>query len=164
MDYEQQIQELANVARHYQPFLTMDSGPDPIRGKMLGNLYDPSRSQMVSYREGLLTQFMDIPANALDWSQTRWCLHRSDSMGFTMDLLKKDQILFPSWEDSGEALQDILSIFTEVTEDNLRSRIFYRHRDPDDFFHTLTWISCHAHLSMGNMFFLGPSTSTYPNM
>ena len=163
-DYEEQIRELAEVAKTYQPFLAMDSGPDPLRGKMLGNLYDPSKSQLVQYREGLLTQFTDTPASAMDWSQTRWCLHRSDTMGFTMELLKKNQILFPRWEDSSEAMQDILSIFTEVKEDHLRAKIFYRHRDPDDFFHVLNYIACQAHLWGGNTFFQGPSTSSEPDL
>ena len=87
---------------------------------------------MVSYREGLFTQFTDTPNNAISWDQTRWCLHRSDTMGFTMNQLKKDQILFPSWEDCGEAMQDILAIFTEVKEDHKGAKIFYRHRDPDE--------------------------------
>ena len=160
MDYEQQIRELARLAKDYLPWLTMDSGPDPIRGRMLGNMYDPNKSQMVSYRDTVFTQFTDTPATALDWSQTRWCLHRSDVMGFTMDLLKKDQILFPRWEDCGEAMQDILAVFTEVKEDNLKAKVFYRHTNPDDFFHTITWIASHAHLSMNNMFFLSPSSSS----
>ena len=158
-DYEEQIRELARIAKTFQPFLAMDSGPDPLRGKLLGNLYDPDRSQLIQYREGLFTQFTDCPNNAIDWSQKRWCLHRSDTMGFTMDLLKKNQILFPRWEDCGEAMQDILAIFTEVKEDNLRSKVFYRHRDPDDFFHVLNYIACQAHLWGGNIFFHGPSSS-----
>lgn len=158
-DYEQQIRELCELARSYLPFLAMDSGPDPIRGKMLGNMYDCTKSQLVSYREGLLVQFTDTPVNAVDWSQTRWCLHRSDTMGFTMELLKKDKILFPRWEDCSEAMLDILSIFTEVKEDALKAKIFYRHRDPDDFFHTLNYIACQAHVRAGNVLFNGPSSS-----
>ena len=153
VDYEQQIRELADLANAYQPALLVDSGPDPIRGKMLGNLYDPARTQLIQYREGVINQFTDIPTNAQDWSQTRWCLNRSEVIGFTIDLLKKNQILFPRWEDSSEGMQDILSIFTEVVEDNLKSRVFYRHRDPDDMMHTLTWAVCAAHLWAGNSFF-----------
>jgi hypothetical protein len=152
-DYEQQIREIAALANIYQPTLLADSGPDPLRGKMLGNLYNPGRTQLVQYREGLITQFTDIPAQALDWSQTRWALNRSETMTFTMELLKKGKILFPRWEDSSEAMQDILAIFTEVKEDDLKSRIFYRHKKPDDFFHTLNYGCCAAHLWAGNSFF-----------
>jgi hypothetical protein len=161
IDYEQQIRELARTATSYQAVVLADSGPDPLRGKMLGNLYDPARTQLVAYREGVITQFTDIPTQALDWSQTRWCLNRSETMSFTMDLLKKGKILFPRWEDSSEAMQDILAIFTEVREDNLRSRVFYRHRDPDDFFHTLNYAACSANLWSGNSFF---STHNMPQL
>jgi hypothetical protein len=152
-DYELQIREIADICRVYQPTLFTDSGPDPIRGKMLGNLYNSSMTQLVSYREMNLTQYTDFPPDALDWSQTRWCLNRSEVMSFTFELIKKSKILLPCWEDSSEACQDILSIFTEVKEDNLRSKIFYRHRDPDDAFHCITWCACAAHLWNGNSFF-----------
>lgn len=152
-DYEQQIREIAELAKIYQPILLADSGPDPLRGKMLGNLYDPSRSQLVAYREGQIIQYYDVPTQSLDWSQNRWCLNRSETMSFTMEMLKKGQILFPRWEDSSEAMQDILSIFTEVKEDDLKARVFYRHKEPDDFFHTLNYACCAAHLRAGNSFF-----------
>ena len=74
-------------------------------------------------------------------------------MGFTMELLKKGRILFPRWEDSSEGMQDILAIFTEVKEDDLKSRIFYRHKEPDDFMQTLNYAACAAHLWAGNSFF-----------
>jgi hypothetical protein len=157
VDYEQQIREIADLARAFNCNVFADSGPDPLRAKMLGNLYEPSRTQLISYRETNLTQYTDIPANALDWSQTRWCLNRSETMSFTMDLLKKNRILFPAWDsgDTAEAMQDILNIFIEVKEDNLRSKVFYRHRDtdPDDFYHTLNYAACSAHLWAGNSFF-----------
>jgi hypothetical protein len=152
-NYEMQIREMADIAKGYQPILITDSGPDPIRGTMLGNLYDPGKTQLAQYREGTITQWTDVPREALNWDQTRWCLNRSNTMGFTMDLLKKGQILFPRWEDSSEAMQDILAIFTEIKEDNLKSRIFYRHGEPDDFFHTLNYAACAAHLWAGNSFF-----------
>jgi len=152
-DYEQQIRELADMAKAFQPILLADCGPDPIRGKMLGNLYDSTRTQLVQYREGTIAQFTDTPTNALDWSQTRWALNRSDTLTFTMELLKKGMILFPRWEDSSEAMQDILAVFTETREEHLRSRILYRHNDPDDFLHVLNYIACAAHLQAGNPFF-----------
>ena len=158
-DYEAQIKELAKVAKAFRPFLAADSGPDPLRGKLLGNLYNPELTQLVSYRESLFTQYTDAPVGMTDWSQKRWCLHRSDTMGFTMNLLKKGMIRFPRWDDSSEAMQDILSIFTEIKEDALKAKLFYRHGEPDDFFHTLNYIVCQAHLRAGNVFFLGPSSN-----
>jgi hypothetical protein len=152
-NYEAQIREIAELAKAYQPILITDCGPDPIRGKMLGNLYDPTKTQLMQYREGLFVQYTDIPREALDWSQTRWCLNRSDVMGFTFDLLNKGRILFPRWEDSSEAMQDILSVFTEVKEVDLKSNIFYRHKNPDDFMHTIVWCASAAHLAAGNSFF-----------
>ena len=153
-DYEAQIREIAEVARYYQPnVLTVDSGPDPIRGKMLGNLYDPARTQLVAYREGLFVQYFDMPKDAQDWSQARWCLSRSEVIGFTFDLLHKNKILFPRWEDSSEGMQDILSVFIEIKEGDLKSNIFYRHKNPDDMLHTLTWAACACHLWAGNSFF-----------
>jgi hypothetical protein len=152
-DYEQQIREIVELAKQFEPIVLADSGPDPMRGKMLGNLYDHTKTQLVSYREGQIIQYYDVPTQSLDWSQNRWCLNRSETMGFTMELLKKGQILFPRWDDSSEAMQDILSIFTEVKEDDLKSRIFYRHKKPDDFFHTLNYACCAAHLRAGNSFF-----------
>lgn len=157
-DYEGQIRELANIARIYRPIVIADSGPDPMRGKMLGNLYNPGQTQLIRYTESQIVQYTEVPANALDWSQTRWCVNRSESMGFTMELLKKGKILFPCWEDSGEAMQDILTIFTEVEEKDLKARVFYRHREPDDFFHTLNYACCAAHLRAGNSFFQAYNT------
>ena len=153
-NYEQQIRDIAGIAHNFQPaVLICDSGPDPIRGKMLGNLYDPSRTQLVCYREGLFVQMTDVPNDALDWSQMRWCLNRGETMGFTLTMLKKGKVLLPRWEDTSEAAQDILSLFIEVKEDDLKSRIFYRHKDPDDFFHTLNYACCAAQLWAGNSFF-----------
>jgi len=153
MDYEQQIREIADMCKTYQPILLTDSGPDPIRGKMLGNLYNPEMTQLVRYTESPIVQYTDIPSQALDWSQTRWCLNRSEAMTFTLQMLKKGQILFPCWEDSSEAMQDMLNIFTEVQETDLKAKIFYRHKGADDSFHTLTYLTCAAHLRIGNSFF-----------
>ena len=160
MDYETQIRELGDVARVYQPFLACDSGPDPIRGIMLGKNYDPTKTQLVSYRESQYVQHTEIPPNAADWHQCRWCLHRSDTMGFTMNLLKKKKILFPSWEDMSECMQDILHIYTEVKEDALKAKLFYRHSptQADDFFHTLNYAVCQAFLAGGDTFLLGQSS------
>ena len=160
MDYEAQIRDLANVAQAFQPYLACDSGPDPIRGTMLGNKYDPQRTQLVSYRDSQYVQHTEVPTSAAEWHQLRWCLHRTDTMGFTMNLLKKGKILFPCWEEMSECMQDILHIYTEVKEDNLKAKLFYRHSptQADDFFHTLNYLACQAHLHGGDTFLLGPSS------
>ena len=157
VDYQKQIREIAQLAQAYQPFLAADSGPDPIRGTMLGQAYDPSRTQLVSYRESKFIQHTEIPPDAADWSQIRWCLHRSDTMGFTFNLLKKGKILFPNW---GEWMQDILNVFIEVKEDNLKAKVFYRHGadSPDDFMHTLNYCAVQAYLHAGDPFLNSPSS------
>jgi hypothetical protein len=153
-NYQDQIKALAEIAAGFQPFLACDSGPDAIRGQMLGNLYDPSRTQLVRYTDGRYVQQTDVPPDAADWSQTRWCLHRSDTMNFTFNLLKKGKILFPCWEEAEPAIRDILNVFTEVKEDNLKAKTFYRHAPdkPDDFFHTLNYAACSAYLFAGDSF------------
>jgi hypothetical protein len=158
VNYEANIQELASVARKYsemsgkEVMVAADSGPDAIRGAMLGNYHNAycnkQATQLVSYRDSKYIQYTEVPPDATDWHQTRWCLHRSDTMGFTFRLLKKGQILFPDWEDMKEHMSDILCIFKEVKEDNLKAKILYCHPDnkPDDFFHTLSWVACQAHV------------------
>lgn len=163
-DYEGHIRELADTANKYGAFVACDSGPDAIRGRMLGNSYDPSRTQLISYRDSKLVQYTEMPPDATDWHQARWCLHRTDTMGFTMKLLKKKSIRFPRWEDMEEHCTDILNIFKEVKEDNLKAKLFYRHAPdkPDDFFHTLSWVACQAHLWGNDPYFLCHS-SDYNN-
>jgi hypothetical protein len=153
VDYETQIREIARIAGMLKCMVVADCGPDPIRGKMLGNMYDTTRTQLARYTESPLVQYYDVPTQALDWSQARWCLNRSETMGFTMAMLKQKKILFPRWEDSSEAMQDILAVFTEVTEENLTSKVFYRHKNPDDSMHALNYLTCAANLFAGNSFF-----------
>ncbi len=160
LNYEAHIKELADIAKQYTPFLATDSGPDVIRGKMLGTLYDPTRTQLVSYRDSKYIQYTEVPPDAAEWFQTRWCLHRSDTMGFVFNLLKKGKILFPCWEQMEPLMKDILNVFTEVKEDNLKAKIFYRHSPdkPDDFFHTLNFAACQAYLFGGDPFLMGSSS------
>lgn len=161
-DYESQIGALARKAGEFDAFVASDSGPDPARGIMLAKLYNPQKCQLVRYEHGKFVQRQDVPADAIDWSQTRWVLHRSDTFSFTLDLLRKNQIVFPRWEDCSEAMQDILNIFVEVKEGPLRAELFYRHKDdqPDDFFHALNFAICQAHLLAGNPLLQGASSSS----
>jgi hypothetical protein len=154
-DYEQQIRDIARICNDFQAVVIADSGPDPLRGKMLGNMYNPAKTQLARYTDSQITQYTDVPTQALDWSQTRWCINRSETMGFTMSMLNKNMILFPRWEDSGPAMQDILAIFTEVKEGDLKSQVYYKHKpnNPDDAFHALNFATSATHLWAGNSFF-----------
>ena len=160
LDYEKHINELAGLARRYDAFIACDSGPDVMRGIMLGNKASPEKTQLVSYRDSKYIQYTEVPPSAAEWFQTRWCLHRTDTMGFTMQMIKKGKILFPRWEDMSEMMQDILNIYTEVKEDNLKAKKFYRHSPtkPDDFFHTLNFAACQAYLWGGDPFLMGSSS------
>lgn len=162
LDYDAQIGMLARKASDYDCFVAADSGPDPNRGITLAKLYNPQKCQLVRYEHGKFIQRQDIPKDALDWSQTRWVLHRSDSFTFTMNLLKKGKILFPQWEDCGVCMQDILNIFVEVKDGPLRAELFYRHGhdQPDDFFHALNYAVCQAYLWAGDPLLQGPSSSS----
>ncbi|NBQ67398.1 MAG: hypothetical protein EBU46_00660 [Nitrosomonadaceae bacterium] len=161
-DYDLHIRTLAQRAKDYADFAACDSGPDPNRGINFARLYDPQRTQLVQYRQMSFVQQTIVPPNAVDWSQTRWALHRSDSFSFTLNLLKKGKILFPRWEDLGECMQDILNIFIEVKEGPLKAELFYRHAPdaPDDFFHALNYAVCQAYLWAGDPLLQAMSTSS----
>ena len=160
MDYEAQIRDLARIALQYRPVLACDSGPDPIRGIMLGKMYDPTKTQLVSYRDSKYVQYTEVPPSAAEWHQCRWCLHRSDTIGFTINLIKKGKMLFPRWEDVSECMQDILNVYTEIREDVLKAKLLYRHSptQSDDFLHTLNYAACQAFLAAGDSFLLSSSS------
>ena len=160
-NYEQHIYDIAQLINAYGSYCACDGGPDPARGKKLAEQTSWQRTQMVRYEDGPLMQRYKIPPDAIDPSQNRWCLHRSDTMGFTFDLLKKGKVLFPMWEQSSECFYDILNIFVEVKEGVLRQELVYRHpaSKPDDFFHALNFAVCQAHLLGNNSLLKGPSSS-----
>lgn len=162
-NYEQHIKILAELAREYANFAATDSGPDPIRGISFGNLFDCTKTSLVHYRQIPFMQQVIVPPNALDWSQTRWALHRSDTFSFTMNLLRKGRILFPRWEDCNRSLKDILSIYVEVKEGPLRAELLYGRNPalPDDFFHALNYAVCSAFVWAGDPLLQAPSTSNY---
>lgn len=152
VDYEKHIFEIAALINSVGAFAAADSGPDPARGRKLGDLTSWDKTQLVRYDAGKLMQHYDVPTDSVHRAQNRWCLHRSDTMTFVYDLLKKGQILFPRWEDSSEALNDILNVYVEVRQSAVRRELFYRHpaTRPDDFFHALNFAACQAHLLGGD--------------
>ena len=147
-DYNSQIRDIAARANQWQCVCACDSGPDPNRGIMLAEMTSWQRTQLVRYERGKLIQRYDVPPNSVHPSQNRWCLHRSDTMTFTFNELKAGRILFPRWEDSGEALMDLLNVNIEVREGELRQEIIYSHPPlkPDDFMHALNYALCQAHM------------------
>lgn len=159
--YEQHIYDIANLANAYGAFCACDGGPDPARGKMLAEHTSWQRTQLVRYEDGLVMQYYKSPPNAIHPAQNRWCLHRSDTMTFTFNLLKEGKILFPNWEQMNDCHSDTLNIFVEVKEGVLRQELVYRHPadKPDDFFHALNFAVCQAHLLAGNPVLNAPSSS-----
>lgn len=160
-DYEKHIVQIAELVNSVGAYCACDSGPDVARGKKLGDMTSWQRTQLVRYADGRLIQEYVIPANAVHPSQNRWTLHRSDSMTFSFDMMKKDKVLFPRWEQASESLADILNVFIEVKEGVLRQELSYRHpaSKPDDFFHALNFALCQAHLLAGNPLLSSPSSS-----
>ena len=160
-DYEKHIVEIADRVNAVGSFCACDAGPDVARGKKLMDLTSYERTQLVRYEDGLLIQHYKVPPNAAHPSQNRWCLHRSDTMTFTFDLLKKGMILFPMWEQTEECLTDILNVFIEVKEGALRQELVYRHpaAKPDDFFHALNFAVVQAHLLGHNQLLQLPSST-----
>lgn len=151
-DYENHIREIARLVNDLEAFCACDAGPDPIRGRKLGDLTSWLRTQLVRYEDGQLIQRYVMPANSLGPAQNRWCLHRSDTLSFVLDLVRKEKILFPRWEDSGPALSDLLNVFIEVKDLAVRQHVVYRHpaKRPDDFLHALNFAVCQAHVRAGN--------------
>lgn len=160
-EYEQHIREIAEIANSVGAFCASDSGPDPMRGIALLKMTSPKRTQLVRYDHGKFIQHSDIPKQAIDPSQNRWCLHRSDTLSLTFKMLKAGKILFPRWEDSAECLSDILNVEIEVKDGILRQDLFYRHSPdlPDDFIHALNFAYCQALMVLGDPLLTGPSTN-----
>ena len=161
-DYDSQIRDIANRANNVMAFCASDSGPDPNRGIKLVQLTSPTRTQLVRYEASTkFIQKYDTPNGAIDWRQSRWVLHRSDTMTFTFNLLKEGRILFPQWEDCSEEMMDILNIYIDVREGvHGRQDLFYMHKPskPDDFFHALNWAVCQAFVAAGDPVLNGPSS------
>ena len=160
-DYEKHIVEIADLVNCMGAYCACDSGPDVARGKKLADMTSWQKTQLVRYEDGLLIQQYKTPANSMHPSQNRWCLHRSDTMTFTFDMLKKEKVLFCNWEQISECLGDILNVFIEVKEGVLRQELVYRHpaTKPDDFFHALNFALCQAHLLAGNPMLSAPSST-----
>lgn len=161
-DYESHIREIAKIANPVAAFCASDSGPDPIRGIKLVEYTSPTRSQLVRYEHGRVIQRYEIPPNAFDWRQNRWCLHRSDTMSLVFRLLKSGRILFPQWEEMSDYMRDILNVYIEVKEGQYRQELFYRHDadKPDDFMHALNFCVCQLLMASNDPLLLGPSTSS----
>lgn len=163
-DYKAHVKDIAAIANGVESKCASDSGPSPDRGIMLVELTSPARSQLVRYEHGKVIQRFDMPNNAWDWRQNRWILHRSDTLSFTIKLLREGKIVFPQWDDMSEMMQDILNVFIEVKDGLYRQELFYRHapNQPDDFLHALNWAVCQAYVMAGDSVLNGPS-STFDN-
>jgi hypothetical protein len=160
-DYMWQIRNIAQHVMLYGAFCACDSGPDPIRGVLLAQQTSLDKTQLVRYTADKFIQHYDKYANAIDVTQNRWCLHRSDTLTFTYNLLNDSKILFPRWEESSECLSDILNVYIELREGTLRREILYRHSPdkPDDFMHALNFAVVQAHTACGNPLLFRSSSS-----
>lgn len=160
-DYANQIRDITARVKYYNAFVASDAQPDPVRGITLGEHVGWDRNQLVRYTDDKFIQKVDQPNMAIHPSQFRWCLHRSDTMTFTFNLLKDGKILFPNWDEVSECMQDILNIYIETKEIGFSRKMYYRHgaEKPDDYFHALNFAVIQAHLVIGNPLLMGPSTS-----
>lgn len=160
-DYMWQIKNIAQRINTYTAFCACDSGPDPIRGVLLAQHTSLDKTQLVRYTADKYIQHYEQLKNAMDVTQNRWCLHRSDTLTFTYNLLNDGKILFPRWEESGDCLKDILNIYVELREGTLRREILYRHspNNPDDFMHALNFAVVQAHVASGNPLLFRSSSS-----
>lgn len=160
-NYEKSVYEIAEYANAVNAFCASDAGPSPDRGIKLMQLTSPMRTQLVRYEPGKFIQRVNIPAEAIDPTQNRWCLHRSDTFSLMFKMLKAGRILFPAWTDSSMCLQDILNVYIEVKDGLHRQDLFYRHKPdmPDDFMHALNFAVCQALVAAGDPLLFGPSSS-----
>ncbi len=162
-DYDAQIDEIAGYINGFNAFAAADGGPDPIRAIGLATKTSPQRVQIAMYPPNPpFVQFYKVPPGSIDWRQNRWNLHRTDTITFLGNLIKKQRILFPRWEDSAEALQDLLNVYIETKEGLWKQEMFYRHGEhtPDDFTHALNYAVCQAHVVLGNPLLSGPSSTS----
>lgn len=161
-NYEAHVYDMAERSNELQSFNASDAGPSPDRGIKLASLTSRDRTQLVQYSRAKYIQYTETPPNAYDWSQQRWMLHRSDTMTYTFDMLKKGRILFPRWEDMSECMQDILSVFVEVKDTGIRQELVYCHNpdNPDDFMHALNFCVMQLMYWAGDMALRGPSTTS----
>jgi len=160
-EYQQHIQEIASMATSVNAKCACDSGPDAARGVLLAEMVGgPTKCNLVRYEHGKLIQHYDwIPGTP--WQTGRWCLHRSDVLGWCLRMIKQKKILFPRWEDVSGYMQDILNVFTEIHEGTCRQEIFYRHLpdEPDDFLHAITFAAASAFCEVGGSELTGASSS-----
>ncbi len=161
LDYDAQIKDIADKANKFNAFVASDAGPDPNRGIQLANLTSPQRAQLVRYEAPKVMQYYSIPSNSVDWSQNRWCLHRTDTLSLIYRLLKQKRIVFPNWEDMQECMADILNVKQDIRTGALRDELFY-YRAPgtaDDFMHALNWVVCQLLVRAGDPLLHAPSSS-----
>lgn len=157
-DHEEHIKDIAAKSNKLNAIAVVDSGPDTVRGYMLGDRTAQDRILMVRYTNGKLVQAYDMPTGAPDWKSNRYLLHRSDCLSFTIRMLKAGKVLFPAKEDVNQCFEDILSEFIETKESNLVAELIYSHPPlkPDDFLHALTFALVAAYTSMGDPMLVGP--------
>ena len=158
-DYEAHIRAIADHANSVNAFCVSDSGPDPIRGIKLCELTDPNRSQMAAYRRTKMIQHFE--PGVYDWRQNRWVLHRSDVISLVIRQIKAGKILFPSWGEVSEYMQDLLNIYIEVKDGLYGQELIYDHhpKQPDDAMHSLVFAVCAAYMVIGDSSLTGPSSS-----
>jgi hypothetical protein len=161
-DYEGQVRSIARLANDLFAKGASDSGPAPDRGIRLAELTAPDRFCLVRYEHGKLIQRYDRPAGAYSWKQSRWCLHRSDTLNMVFKYLKSGKLRFPQYEDVSDLMQDILNEFIEIKEGDYRQEIMYRHAPdkPDDFLHALNFGLCSLLSMVSDTTLEGPSSSS----
>ena len=160
-DYRDHIKEIAGVIKGVDAYFSADSGPSPDRGIELCQLVGSPKGSLVQYTASNFIQRFHAPAGAYDWRQTRWQLHRSDTLTYLIKMIKQGKILFPCWEDMSELMQDILNVFIEVKEGQLRQELRYDHKpsNPDDFIHALNYAVCTLMVAAGDPLLKGASSS-----
>jgi len=140
-EYKDQIKEIARISKDLRAKMACDSGPDPQRGIELGRLIGSSNINLVRYNRGKLIQAWDSPNGAIDWTQNRWLLHRSDCFNIVGRWLKSGRLRFPQWEDMSDIMQDILNVYVEVKDVSERQEMYFRKKSgrTDDFAHALLY-------------------------
>ncbi len=86
----------------------------------------------------ILYSAADHPPRA-DGILTKWTVNRSASLGVVLSRVKKQQILFPRWEDSGSYLDEFAAEVAEYDDENRTIRYSHPETQPDDALHATNY-------------------------
>lgn len=77
------------------------------------------------------------------WDPLSYCftIDRNFHMSETLNELRRQQFVFPSWEVSEPFLRDVESIYVDYRSGN-RNDMYFDHTDPDDAFHSILLMRC----------------------